>query len=510
LVLLALSGARAWAAALELEAAPPVTVAATVGPVGNWSPHLATNGAGTWIAVWQAGVHPGFMNEPYVARSTDDGLTWSPPQRLAPGVARGSDFDRASPHIATDRSGTWIVAWHAVPAEYIPGVQGNSDVFLARSTDDGVTWTVTGRVDGSGGSQPTFTSDVYPDLASGIGGGWMVVWLSAGPYVGVDFPYPGIYRSRSSDGGATWSAGVPLSDDTTNDPAEEYGPYVASDRHGTWLTGWYAIRGTYVGTKSFLLRSTDDGITWSDRPAIDPFAGNAGGPRVSTDGNGFWIALWDRVTGAMAARSFDGGMTWTAPETVAAPPVFTAPDVATSDDGTSLVVWNEHNTRWMSWSPRQPPQGIPWSAPVVLSSTGRAFPVLSTARVASDGRRTWVVAWEAADEAAETTHIALARVALVESPTIAELARRLVARFPDAQRGDRVAKSLARLGRKLVGQARRFDEQSGRRRRQASRLVRSLTQALLRKARNAAAKDRLGVDLAAIEAAATKLLDRLQ
>src|SRR5262249_54285398 len=162
------------------------------------------------------------------------------------------------------------------------------------------------------------------------------------------------------------------------------------------------------------------------------------------------------------------------------------------------------NATWVSWAPRQ---GTPWSNPIRVSQGLRTKSgTMSAPRVGSDGRSTWVAAWEAEVEADGKTQIALARVALVTPPSIGELARRLGARLPDGSRSDRVAKSLGHLERKLLGQARKVDASSGRQQHRASRMVRALTGAILGKARNAAGKDRLGVDLEPIEAAAMRLL----
>ncbi|MFQ5479300.1 MAG: sialidase family protein, partial [Candidatus Binatia bacterium] len=75
--------------------------------------HVATDGAGTWIFVGEStddiGGTIGTDRDIVTVRSVDNAVTW-----LAPVPASGavdgsiSDFD---PRIATDGAGTWVVIW---------------------------------------------------------------------------------------------------------------------------------------------------------------------------------------------------------------------------------------------------------------------------------------------------------------------------------------------------------------------------------------------------------------
>ena len=66
-------------------------------------------------------------------RSTPDGLHFDP-QRAVSGPAEGLDGGA----VAADRSGHVVVAWHAMGDR--PGGEGNRTVYLARSSDDGATF----------------------------------------------------------------------------------------------------------------------------------------------------------------------------------------------------------------------------------------------------------------------------------------------------------------------------------------------------------------------------------
>jgi len=74
-------------------------------------PRLATDGIGTWVAVWQStenmGGTIGTDNDIFSARSTDDGATWSAPTLVNSTAASDGTASDLSPTIAVDRlSGT--------------------------------------------------------------------------------------------------------------------------------------------------------------------------------------------------------------------------------------------------------------------------------------------------------------------------------------------------------------------------------------------------------------------
>lgn len=74
----------------------------------------------------------------FSAHSSDNGLTWSAPAPLN-SFAVGDAARDADPHVATDGAGLWVTTWWsdenvdgAVGADY--------DILMARSTDNGATW----------------------------------------------------------------------------------------------------------------------------------------------------------------------------------------------------------------------------------------------------------------------------------------------------------------------------------------------------------------------------------
>ena len=70
-----------------------------------------------------------------VARSTDDGVTWTAPAALNADASTDLGNDGGQ-EVATDGLGTWVAVWHSndFPAE------NDFDINVARSTNGGATW----------------------------------------------------------------------------------------------------------------------------------------------------------------------------------------------------------------------------------------------------------------------------------------------------------------------------------------------------------------------------------
>lgn len=77
---------------------------------------LACDGAGTWMAVWEA--FRGLSNtlgadgDIVVSLSTDDGTSWAPPRAMKQNAPKDDGVD-AGPKIVTDGVGNWIVVWES-------------------------------------------------------------------------------------------------------------------------------------------------------------------------------------------------------------------------------------------------------------------------------------------------------------------------------------------------------------------------------------------------------------
>jgi len=294
-------------------------------------PALSTDNAGKWLAVWYSNHDLGGISgtdfDIFYAISTDAGLTWTAPALLNSNATTDSGDDEI-PKVATDGANQWVVVWNS--NENLGGITGGDyDVFVARSSNGGASWTApallnsNGTVDGE--------DDVRTELISDGLGNWVVAWSSGatlGAPTGGDLD---IFVSRSSDNGATWAAASRIDSNDIDDSGDDQRPALATDGLGNWVAAWHSndnLDGITDGDWDiFTSHSTDNGATWTTGALLNANGGSDTGVdefvRVTTDTAGNWIAIWDSsedlggVTGTdfdiLFAKSTDAGLTWSAP-----------------------------------------------------------------------------------------------------------------------------------------------------------------------------------------------------
>ncbi len=201
-------------------------------------PRLAADGLGHWIAVWRSddnlGNTIGNDADILVARSSDNGQSWSPPAPLNTSAATDSDSD-FNPAIATDGLGNWIVVWEST--NNLGGTIGAGfNILVARSTDNGVSWTDPAAVLGDAAIDSG--NDVDVDINTDGLGNWVAVWQTSGSLGGTVGDDHDILAARSIDNGATWSTAAPLNTNAPSDAGFDGYPCVAADGHGNWVAAW--------------------------------------------------------------------------------------------------------------------------------------------------------------------------------------------------------------------------------------------------------------------------------
>ena len=155
-------------------------------------PDVATDTNGRWILVW------GTTGQELRATISDDnGQTWGSPTVLISSAFPAIDIQA---RIATDRAGTWVVAWRS--SDNLGGTIGNDgDILFSRSTDNGLGWSVPAPLNTNAATDAPYNLDTGVRIATDRAGTWVAVWSI----------YADAWYARSTDNGATWSAPAVLS-----------------------------------------------------------------------------------------------------------------------------------------------------------------------------------------------------------------------------------------------------------------------------------------------------------
>lgn len=234
-----------------------------------------------------------------------------------------------APAILTDADGRVFVAWEERAVEL---------ALFARSDDSGATFT-----------DPTPIIPGSPYLSFG-----QVELASLGPndvrtaFTAFDLVFGGaeIVYTGSTDSGSTFVEPVLLSE---IDNFNSYAPDIAA---GWGIAVAWSDFDVWTGVTEIRVRiSTDGGATFSASQRVDDSFGYACCPAVALAGDATVFVAWqekidpfafDSAYEVMFSRSLDGGATFSAPANLSGIPQRSyPPDLATDEDGTLYVLWEE-------------------------------------------------------------------------------------------------------------------------------------------------------------------------
>ncbi|MEW5987609.1 MAG: sialidase family protein [Chloroflexota bacterium] len=214
------------------------------------SPALVVDSAGILYVLWVDDRNGHW--DIYSSSSSDNGQNWSAGVRVNDDLGTAAQYQ---PTIALSRDGdTVYAAWRD---ERGP----SADVYFARSTNGGVTWSANVRVNDDVG----LTVQERPTLAGGDDDKVYLAWTDRRN------GQADIFFSLSTDGGSTWGANVQVNDD--GGVAAQNFPSLDVDEVGRLYLAWSDSR---QGNRDiYAATSTDDGLSWSGNIKVNDDGGTA-------------------------------------------------------------------------------------------------------------------------------------------------------------------------------------------------------------------------------------------
>ncbi|TDD70019.1 hypothetical protein E1262_10615 [Jiangella aurantiaca] len=279
-------------------------------------------------------------------RSTDGGDSWEPSRIIVPSVD-GQSWGNPTPVVDRDTGEIFLFFGLSILDPANTGCSGDrQEIYLSRSTDDGVTWSAPVELDELFAGNPYDWTLHGPGPGHGLqlkGGRLVMQVLHRREVVGHTTPERlyGVSMIYSDDHGATWHTGEPIPVDV-NYPINESRVYERGDGalvvNGRSAAGGHRLRISAV--------STDGGETWSD-PVHEPVTGrynavDAGFLRFEGP-DGVGRLLHSRPDSARRENltvsvSYDDGATYRYDAIVNPGPSYYS-DMATLSDGTILLFY---------------------------------------------------------------------------------------------------------------------------------------------------------------------------
>ncbi len=236
---------------------------------GAFSPRIALDSKETVNIVWGDTKDNG--GKVVLVQSTDQGLTFGVPLDVS--RSSGVAFD---PEIAIDSHDSINVAWQDT-------APGNSVIMFARSTDGGATFSEPKQVSTGSGNATEAA------IANDTDGRISVSWVEDTP------GHSEAFYARSTDGGATFSIPVQISDFPNGDVHK---PTLTTFRDTVYLAfqngdlfGEEQIKNRQV----FLVQSTDAGLTFQPAEQVSDAInskGRAHSPAMVVDSTGRLHIVW--------------------------------------------------------------------------------------------------------------------------------------------------------------------------------------------------------------------------
>jgi hypothetical protein len=262
---------------------------ATLG--GQIRPAVAADTAGNFVVVYESYVDNGYENG--FSSWTVIGRRFN-----SSGSAMGTEFKvnttdpgrQGAPAVAADPTGNFVVVWeqYGAPMELAPGIFGQR--YDSAGAPMGTEFVVSANMSSQ------YDYQFYPAVASGAGGGFVVVWADT---------YSGVRGKRFNSSGV--AVGAELMIDASATSFER--PAVAADAAGDFVVAWKSSK-EGNGTGIYARRFSSSGTLLGSEFRVNSYTtGDQARPGVAADGAGNFVIAWDspRAGGnfAIAAQRYD-------------------------------------------------------------------------------------------------------------------------------------------------------------------------------------------------------------
>ena len=373
----------------------PLRVNDDAGAAAQGSPTIRIAGNNTIDIVWtdsRAGT-----NDIYFAWSADAGATFSANKRVNDVVGKA----QFKSDMAVDSQGRVHVIWE----DLRNGGAGKADIFVASSADGGQSFNASVRVnDGPAGT----TAQSRPRIVAAPNETLYAAWddaRNAGSR-GRD-----IYFSQSMDHGSTWSANVPVNDDTGM--TDQMDVALAVDAAGTLYTAWADSRNVDTAPDIYATRSTDAGTTFAANVKVNDDAGSGWQdfPRIQANGGVVRVVWADgRTSGSTSIDIYSSaspdGRAWGANvkvnDDVLPLNAQTVPSVALDATGNAFVAWSDGRASGQDAYAATLDIHPPTASAGPALSVGQGASVPFSASASSDDLGIAVYAWDFGDGAQST------------------------------------------------------------------------------------------------------------
>lgn len=262
----------------------------------DFQPSLATDGAGRWIAVWKHSVLGGSnptADQVFFSSSSDNGATWSAQQMLGGSMTANIGLGQGN---AVAYNGTsFVVVWGSTENLGANGTDG--DIFYSIITNPGFVASPAATLNSNAATDSG--ADGFPSL-SADGSDLVVVWESNEDLGGAGSD-DDVFTARSTNGGSTWSATALLGSNATSDTGDDHRPRVANDGSTflvVWDSNDPLGKALKTDGDILTVRSSNGGATWTSPAGLATTAGKDKGAdieatAVANSSTGTWVVAWE-------------------------------------------------------------------------------------------------------------------------------------------------------------------------------------------------------------------------